>query len=71
MCVVDIVNLIFLFLYVIEMAIKIVAMGGHFWRDPWCRFDFAVVVIVVAAKIVVFGIAGRTALLTLTINESK
>ena len=30
-------------IFIIEIALRIFAFGGRFWRDPWSLFDFSVV----------------------------
>lgn len=37
------VDLVILTIFVVEIAMRMVARGKEFWRDPWCIFDFLVV----------------------------
>jgi voltage-gated sodium channel len=40
-----IVDTVILAIFVIELVLRMIALGGRFWRDPWCLFDFVVVAI--------------------------
>jgi voltage-gated sodium channel len=43
--VVQTLNLIILFIFVAELALKMVAFGRNFWRDHWNWFDLTIVLI--------------------------
>ncbi len=45
-------NVVFTFIFIVEMSLKMIAMGlkGYF-RDGWCRFDFVVVCVSIAGVI--------------------
>jgi voltage-gated sodium channel len=38
-------DVIFLTIFVIEIAARLIAHGARFWRDPWSVFDFTVVAV--------------------------
>ncbi|MGQ7845476.1 ion transporter [Granulosicoccus sp. 3-233] len=38
-------DMLILSVFVVELALRIIAHGGRFFRDPWSLFDFAVVAI--------------------------
>jgi hypothetical protein len=46
-------NYVFLAIFTLEAVIKIIALGCSYFKDPWNRFDFVVVI----ASIIVLGIS--------------
>ena len=42
--VIEIVNYVFMVIFTLEAVIKIIAMGGNYFKESWNIFDFTVVV---------------------------
>ena len=38
---------IILCIFVAEIALRIIALGSKFWRDPWCLFDLTVILVTI------------------------
>lgn len=36
---------VILTIFVVELLLRMAVLGTRFWRDPWCLFDFVVVVV--------------------------
>lgn len=40
-----VIDTIILTIFVVEILMRMVALGARFWRDPWCLFDFVIVAV--------------------------
>ncbi len=61
---INVANAVFMGVFFVEMTLKLIALGGRYFRDPWNVLDFFIVWAAIADVIVTFGVPGANSFST-------